>query len=83
MLHQHTLAVDGYKEDSKDPYFEFVNTGDWAYRDGRYYSNKSPGLSFLALVPFGVAEHFLSFVFFWGFAYTHRKKYLLFSIFIE
>lgn len=28
------------------------NTGDWAYHEGHYYTNKSPGLSFLALPAF-------------------------------
>jgi len=32
------------------------NTGDWAYYEGHYYTNKSPGLSFLALPAFLVAE---------------------------
>ncbi len=48
-----TFAIDSYKEDA--PEMEWVNTGDWAYYDGHYYSNKSPGLSFLA-VPFFAAS---------------------------
>ena len=44
-----SFAIDHFREDS--PEMEWVNTGDWAYYDGHYYSNKSPGLSFLA-VPF-------------------------------
>ena len=63
MLHQHTFIVDEYKEDSKNPLFKFVNTGDWSYKDDHYYSNKSPGLSFLALVPFGISEYCLSHIF--------------------
>ncbi len=62
MLNQHTFAVDEYKEDSQDPPFEFVNSGDWSYRDGHYYSNKSPGLSFMALVPFGVTEYLVRYL---------------------
>ena len=63
MIHQHTFIIDSYKEDSHNPPFEFVNTGDWSYKDGHYYSNKSPGLSFLAVVPFGVTEYFLKHLF--------------------
>ena len=63
MLHYHTFVIDAYKEDSYDPPFSFVNTGDWSYRNGHYYSNKSPGLSFLALVPFGSAEYLLQHLF--------------------
>ena len=63
MLHHHTFTVDAYKEDSHDPPFAFVNTGDWSYRDGHYYSNKSPGLSFLALVPFGITEYCAHYLF--------------------
>ena len=44
-----TFIIDEYKEDA--PGMDFMNTGDWAYYDGHYYSNKAPGLSFMA-VPF-------------------------------
>jgi len=54
IIHQGTFTVDDYKEDSKE--MEFVNAGDWAFYDGRYYSNKSPGLSFMAVPPFALAE---------------------------
>jgi hypothetical protein len=40
-----------------------VNTGDWSYYDGHYYTNKPPGLSFIAVVPFGTAEFFLKYIF--------------------
>ncbi len=63
ILHQHSFIIDEYKEDSHDPPFKFVNTGDWSYYEGHYYTNKSPGLSFIALVPFGVAEYFLKRIF--------------------
>ncbi len=52
-----TFAIDRYKEDA--PGMEWVNTGDWAYADGHYYSNKSPGLSFLA-VPFFAASRMIA-----------------------
>ena len=42
MIHHHTFIIDEYKEDSHDPPFEFVNTGDWSYYEGHYYTNKSP-----------------------------------------
>lgn len=51
-----TFAIDHFKEDARG--MEWVNTGDWAYYDGHYYSNKSPGLSFLA-VPFFAASQML------------------------
>jgi len=57
ILHDHTFIIDTYKEDSKNPYFEFVNSGDWAYYNGHFYSNKAPGLSFLSLLPFGLTEY--------------------------
>jgi len=63
ILHQHTFVIDEYKEDSKNPYFEFVNTGDWSYYRGHYCTNKAPGLSFMAVVPFGIAEYLLGHVF--------------------
>jgi len=56
LLHEHSLSINAYKEDSREPFCEFVNSGDWAYRDGHYYSNKSQGLSLLAFVPFGIME---------------------------
>ncbi len=57
VIHQQSLSIDAYKEDSKNPDYEFVNTGDWAYYNGHYYTNKSPGISFLAVVPFAVTEY--------------------------
>jgi len=42
---------------------EFVNTGDWAVYNGHYYSNKSPGLSFMAVPPFAITEYFLKHLF--------------------
>lgn len=41
LVDQHTLSIDSY----------YPNTGDYAYYEGHYYSDKAPGLSFLA-VPF-------------------------------
>lgn len=52
-----TFAIDRFKEDA--PGMEFVNTGDWSSYGGHYYSNKSPGLSFLA-VPFFAASQMLA-----------------------
>lgn len=56
IIHQQSFIIDPYKEDSRDPFFEFVNTGDWSFKDGHYYSNKSPGLSMLAVLPFAATE---------------------------
>ena len=60
IIHYATFTVDHYKEDSKE--MEFVNAGDWAFYDGHYYSNKSPGLSFLAVPSFALAEFFLQYL---------------------
>jgi hypothetical protein len=56
ILHEQTFIIDSYKEDSQDPPFEFVNTGDWAFREGHYYTNKSPGLSILAIPGYALGE---------------------------
>jgi hypothetical protein len=56
ILHEQTFAIDYYKEDSQNPYLEFVNTGDWAFRDGHYYTNKSPGLSIMAVPGYALGE---------------------------
>jgi hypothetical protein len=58
IIHQQSFIIDPYKEDSQDPYFEFVNTGDWSFKDGHYYTNKSPGLSMLAVPSFALTEFF-------------------------
>ncbi len=63
IIDQHSFIIDRYREDSQDPYFEFVNTADVAYYDGHYYSNKSPGMSFAAVGPFAVADYILQYVF--------------------
>jgi hypothetical protein len=60
IIHQGTFVVDDYKEDSEE--MEFVNAGDWAFYNGHYYSNKSPGLSFLAVPSFALAEYCLQFL---------------------
>ena len=39
-----------------DPYFEFVNSGDWALREGHYYTNKSPALSIMAIPAYALGE---------------------------
>lgn len=59
MLHEGTFSINSFKEDSLDPPFEFVNTGDWAFRDGHYYTNKSPGLSIMALPGYALGEAFM------------------------
>jgi hypothetical protein len=63
LIHEHTFIIDKYKEDALNPSFEFVNSGDWAYCNGHYYSEKSPGLDFLAIVPFAVSEIFFKKIF--------------------
>ena len=63
ILHHRTFSIDPYREDAHDPYFPFVNTGDWSYYNGKYYTNKSPGLSFLALLPYAAAEYVCSYLF--------------------
>lgn len=60
LIDHRSFTIDYCREDS--PEMEFVNTGDWAYRDGHYYSNKSPGLSFMAVPPFALAQYCLRFV---------------------
>ena len=57
IIHHGTFIVDHFKEDSEE--MEFVNAGDWAFYNGHYYSNKSPGLSFLAVPSFVLAEYYL------------------------
>ena len=54
-------AIDSYREDARE--MAFVNSGDWAYYNGHYYCNKSPGLSLLAVPPFALAEFCLRFLF--------------------
>jgi len=57
MLHERTFAIGSFLEPSATPGIDFANTGDWSYYKGRYYINKSPGLSMLALAPFAVGEY--------------------------
>jgi hypothetical protein len=47
---RHTLRIDAYHE----------NTGDKALFEGHYYSDKAPGLSFLAVPPVAAARPMLS-----------------------
>lgn len=56
ILHERTFIIDACREDSQDPYLEFFNTGDWAFRDGHYYTNKSPMLSILAIPGYALGE---------------------------
>ena len=60
IIHHGTFTIDCCKEDSKE--MEFVNTGDWAFYNGHYYCNKSPGLSFMAVPSFAIAEYFLRYI---------------------
>jgi len=39
IVDEHTLSIDSY----------YMNTGDYALYDGHYYSDKAPGMSFLAV----------------------------------
>lgn len=55
-----TFTIDECKEDSEE--IEFANTGDWSFYDGHYYSNKSPGLSFMAVLPYAIAQYGFQFV---------------------
>jgi len=52
-----TFSIDKFKEDA--PEMVFVNSGDWAFYNGHYYCNKSPGLSFLAVPSFAFAQGLL------------------------
>jgi len=60
IIHERTFVVDSYKEDTRE--MGFVNSGDWAYYNGHYYCNKSPGLSLLAVPPFAFAEFCLQYL---------------------
>jgi hypothetical protein len=55
-----TFSINNYREDS--PSMKFVNTGDWAFYNGNYYCNKSPGLSLLAVPSFACAQYVLKHV---------------------
>jgi hypothetical protein len=58
IVNDHSFILDRYREDAAEQ--KFVNMGDWAYHDGHYYSNKSPGLSFLAVPSFALTQSVLS-----------------------
>lgn len=55
-----TFMIDACKEDTEE--IEFANTGDWSNFKGHYYSNKSPGLSFMAVLPYATAQYCLEYV---------------------
>lgn len=59
IIHDKTFAIDACKEDTEE--IEFANTGDWSFYDGHYYSNKSPGLSLIAVPPFALAHYCLQY----------------------
>ena len=44
IVDRHTVNIDPYHQ----------QTGDESYRHGHFYTDKAPGMSFLALVPFAV-----------------------------
>ena len=60
IIHHGSFTIDYFREDSEE--MDFVNTGDWAFYGGHYYSNKAPGLSFLAVPFFAVAEYCLHYL---------------------
>jgi hypothetical protein len=47
-----TFRIDGLKDDG-----ERLATGDWAQSSSGFYSNKAPGISFLAVVPYFFLYH--------------------------
>lgn len=47
VVDQGTLAIDAY----------YHNTGDYAYFNGHYYSDKAPGTAFLGIPVYGVFKH--------------------------
>jgi len=71
-----TFSIDNYREDS--PAMKFVNTGDWAFYNGHYYCNKSPGLSFLAVLPFACAQHVLKHV-----VHAQPEQQVLYSAYVS
>src|SRR5262249_49658803 len=46
ILERHTLVIDAYQ----------LHTGDRAFHDGHYYSDKAPGQSLMALPPAAIAR---------------------------
>ena len=60
IVHDKTFTIDACKEDTEE--IEFANTGDWSFYEGHYYSNKSPGLSFMAVLPYAIAQYCLQYV---------------------
>ncbi len=57
ILRHHSFTIDSFKEDARE--MAFVNTGDWAFYNGHYYSNKAPGLSLLAVPFYALAEYLM------------------------
>lgn len=55
-----TFTINACKEDLQE--IEFANTGDWSFYNGQYYSNKSPGLSFMAVLPYAMAQYCVQYV---------------------
>src|SRR5689334_20838893 len=46
-----TFRIDGLKDSAR------LGTGDWAATGRAYYSNKAPGVSFMAVVPYFLLYH--------------------------
>jgi len=76
IIHHRTFTIDQCREDVGD--LKFANTGDWAFYNGHYYSNKAPGLSFIAIPSFAVAEYLSGFFFLPG-----SEKHMLFSVYMS
>jgi hypothetical protein len=55
IIHQGSFTIDSCREDT--PEMIFANTGDYAFYNSHYYSNKSPGHAFLAVPSFAIAEY--------------------------
>ena len=61
IIHHGSFTIDSCREDT--PEMIFANTGDYAFYNGHYYSNKSPGHAFLAVPSFAIAEYIFSHLF--------------------
>src|SRR5277367_1104812 len=58
LIEHHTFAIDAYRDDalSRGVRKPFALTEDWAFSEGHYYPNKSPGLSLLGVPSFALAD---------------------------
>jgi len=55
IIHHGSFTIDSCREDT--PEMIFANTGDYAFYNGHYYSNKSPGHAFLSVPFFAISEY--------------------------